>query len=118
MHGKPFYHRVSHVWRSLFVLIACTACLCLGQIITSSIVGTITDPTGAAIPGAKVTIVQAETGFTRTVAANSLGEYRVVRIPAGTYTLTVEMIDSQTTEKSGQVITQQLAARIDFVMQV
>lgn len=77
-----------------------------------------TDPSGALVPGASVTVTQAETGFTRTVTTNNLGEYRVVGIPAGSYTIAVEKAGFQKSEKSNQVITQQLAARVDFTLTV
>ncbi|TAM80412.1 MAG: hypothetical protein EPN47_15950 [Acidobacteria bacterium] len=114
----PFYHNALQLCGAVLVLIACASWLCFGQIITSSIVGTVTDPSGAAIPGASVTITQAETGFTRTVTTNSLGEYRVVAIPAGSYTITVEKTGFEKVERANQVITQQLAARVDFTLKV
>ncbi|MDE3179427.1 MAG: TonB-dependent receptor, partial [Acidobacteriota bacterium] len=102
----------------LFLLLIAAIPAAFAQIITSSVTGFVTDPSGAAIPGARVTLQQVETGFTRAVMTSNLGEYRVVGIPAGTYTLTVEKSGFQTILKSNQTITQQLAARIDFVMQV
>ena len=42
---------------------------------TASIVGTVTDPTGAAVPGAKVTITNTETGLVRSTTTNATGSY-------------------------------------------
>ncbi len=56
----------------------------------AGIVGTVTDPSGAVIAGAQVTVANAERGFTRTITSNSDGEYSVVRVPLGNYTITVE----------------------------
>ncbi len=57
---------------------------------TSSISGIITDQTGAAVPGASVTISNAETGFKRTTTSSSDGGYSFPGIPPATYVLVVE----------------------------
>ena len=104
---------------SLVLLFLMTAGTCaFAQIITSSITGFVTDPSGASVPGARVTLTEARTGFTRTVTTNDQGQYSAIGIPAGTYTVTVEKEGFKTAPKAGQVITQQLAARIDVVMEV
>lgn len=52
--------------------------------------GRVTDPNGAAIPGAAVTAIQIQSGLTRTVTTNSDGRYRLVELPPGTYTIRFE----------------------------
>lgn len=101
----------------LFILLAAVP-HALSQIITSSVTGFVTDSSGAAVPGARVTIQQTQTGFTRVVTTGQTGQYSAVGIPSGTYSITVEKTGFQTDKKSGQAITPQQAARIDFVMQV
>src|SRR6266436_5062443 len=59
--------------------------------IRGTILGTVTDPSGAAISGAKVTVRNQDTGTVRTTEATPDGEYRVPELPIGTYTVTVEM---------------------------
>jgi hypothetical protein len=56
---------------------------------TGQIVGTIFDASGAAVPGAKVTVVGKETGLTRQTEANAAGQYRVVLLPPGPYSVTI-----------------------------
>ncbi|MGI4756592.1 MAG: carboxypeptidase regulatory-like domain-containing protein [Janthinobacterium lividum] len=64
----------------------------LGQIVESQqITGTITDASGAAVPGAEVTVNNAATGLTRTVKTNGDGLYDVLNLPIGTYTITTTM---------------------------
>ncbi|MGI8732130.1 MAG: TonB-dependent receptor domain-containing protein [Pyrinomonadaceae bacterium] len=50
-----------------------------------SVRGTVTDPNGAAIPGAEITIINQATGETRVVPSGSGGEYAVVSLDAGEY---------------------------------
>lgn len=56
----------------------------------ASIVGTVNDSTGAVVAGTRVTVSNPDQGFTRTVQSNSGGEYSVVRIPIGSYTVSAE----------------------------
>ncbi|MGA9071404.1 MAG: carboxypeptidase regulatory-like domain-containing protein [Terracidiphilus sp.] len=69
------------------------ACICVSgasaQTFRGSIQGTITDSTGAAIPGAQVTVTSPSTGLSRTVIANDRGEFIASELPLGTYSITV-----------------------------
>ncbi len=56
-----------------------------GQATDSNVVGTITDATGAAVPGASVTAVNKDTGVKYTTIANNNGEYRINNAPVGRY---------------------------------
>jgi Carboxypeptidase regulatory-like domain len=55
------------------------------QVISGDLVGTVFDKTGAAVPGANVEAVNAETGVKYTAEANATGEYRFNNLPVGTY---------------------------------
>ena len=59
------------------------------QVTTATIVGTITDSSGAALPGATVTARNVDTGFTRTVPSNEDGAYRLEFLPIGSYVVEV-----------------------------
>ncbi|HKQ74561.1 MAG TPA: carboxypeptidase regulatory-like domain-containing protein [Blastocatellia bacterium] len=52
---------------------------------TGTIQGTVTDPTGAAVPGAKVTVRNQATGIERIVETDSNGNYQTVALPPGVY---------------------------------
>jgi hypothetical protein len=56
---------------------------------TGQIVGEATDPTGAVIPGAKVTVREPATGTTRAATTNSVGRYTVPLLSPGNYEVTV-----------------------------
>jgi hypothetical protein len=59
------------------------------QSVRGAIAGTVTDPSGAVIVGAKITATNAGTGATSTVESSSAGTYHFPSIPLGTYTLSV-----------------------------
>jgi hypothetical protein len=94
------------------------ASLAAAQVITSSLNGFVTDPTGAAIPGVQVTIRETRTGFTRSQTTNSQGQYIFTGIPAGVYDITAEHTGFQTATRANQSLTQQLDMRADFELQV
>ncbi len=56
-----------------------------GQRTTGTIEGTVTDPSGAVVPGVGVSVTGITVGFERTVQSNEQGIFRVQQIPAGTY---------------------------------
>ena len=55
-----------------------------------AITGTVTDPSGAVLPGAKVTVTQLNTSVVRTAVTNDSGQFNVPSIPPATYTVSVE----------------------------
>ncbi len=59
-----------------------------GQAGTTSLRGTVTDPKGAVIVGAEVTVSNPAVGFSRTTKTGSSGEYVFVQLPPATYTVT------------------------------
>ncbi|MBI1788317.1 MAG: carboxypeptidase regulatory-like domain-containing protein, partial [Acidobacteria bacterium] len=76
-----------------------------GQAQSGTIVGTVTDQAGAVIPGARVTLVNEGTQFTRAAAANSSGQYVAYSVPTGAYTITAEQQGFQKLVRSGVRLT-------------
>ena len=62
----------------------------LGQTVTGSITGVVTDPSGAVVVGATVTAENTATGVKTTAQTNGAGIYTVRFLPIGTYTLLVD----------------------------
>ena len=60
------------------------------QTFRGTILGTVTDPSGAAIAGAAVAVKNVNTGLSRTVTTSDDGTYSVPELPIGTYSVTVE----------------------------
>src|SRR5690348_14955740 len=59
------------------------------QINRANLNGTVTDPSGASVPGADVQVVAPDTGFKRDTTTGSSGVYSLSSLPTGTYNLTV-----------------------------
>lgn len=73
------------------LLVSAPLNLAWGQAVsTAQISGTITDPSGAPIPGAQISVTQTETGLTRQVQSGSDGSYLLPELPVGPYKLQVE----------------------------
>src|SRR5262245_49813754 len=78
-------------------VVAILACLFLAappsaaQTTTSTIEGTVTDSTGAVLPGAEVTVRGVTVAAERQTTTDVKGAYRVTALPAGTYTVTVAL---------------------------
>ncbi|MGB6691834.1 MAG: TonB-dependent receptor [Terracidiphilus sp.] len=97
-----------HVFRS-FVLSAfvplvaalALAPLAVAQTFRGSINGTITDPSGAVVPGAKVTATDVATSVVRDTVSSGAGEFLFSDIPQSTYTIKVEATGFQSTEVTG-----------------
>jgi Carboxypeptidase regulatory-like domain/TonB-dependent Receptor Plug Domain len=79
------------------VLFLCFPMLLKGQELQGTLNGTVSDPSGAVIPGATVTITQnGVNGASRTVQTNAQGSYTATNLPAGNYTVTVTAAGFQT----------------------
>ena len=77
-------------WFYLCAALLALAVPATAQRITATIRGTITDPSGAVIEGAKVTVKNEGTGLTRSGLANSAGNYSFAELPVGSYQIQVE----------------------------
>jgi len=74
------------------------------QTFRGTILGVVTDSSGAAIAGAKVTVRNVDTGVERTTETQADGSYRVPELPIGTYKVTVEKIGFQTAVTTGVAV--------------
>ncbi|HWO33330.1 MAG TPA: carboxypeptidase-like regulatory domain-containing protein, partial [Candidatus Acidoferrum sp.] len=88
------------------------------QEVTASITGTVTDPSGAAVTGAKVIATSGERGIVYTATTNDSGLYRLSELPAGTYDLKVEKSGFAVVSFPAFVLTVNQSARIDAKMKV
>lgn len=96
---------------ALTLVPACT--IGLAQGITGSITGTITDSSGAVIPGASITITQVETNAVRSVTTSGAGTYSVTNLQPGHYNIKVTKSGFQTYTQSGTTLAIDQTVEID-----
>lgn len=89
-----------------------------GQEVTASITGTVTDPSGAAVPGATVTAKSLERGIPYAAVTTESGLYRIVQLPVGTYELKIEKAGFAVASRPSFILTLNQVARIDVTMKV
>ena len=86
------------------VLVACLTTAAVSQSLTSGdLTGLVTDPSGAAIPNANVTITNNATGATQTHTTNGQGTYRFSLLSPGTYTLAISAANFQDVHQTATV---------------
>jgi len=88
----------------LLALLALTAAAGFAQTSTSRITGTVTDPSGAVVPGASVTAINEATGVTYTQVTSEGGLFSFPSVPLGLYTVKVELTGFKTAENKGNVL--------------
>ena len=77
-------------WITLCMLVLGCAATTRAQVDTATLSGTVSDPQGLAVRGAKLTITNAGTGAERTVVSDDAGRYKVVGLPPGRYKVSVD----------------------------
>ena len=97
------YRPASRIVRTL-LLAALTSGAIFAQLATSSVVGTVTDPSGLGVPGASIQAVRVETGQTRTTTPDAHGDFVLSSLEPGAYTLTVTMSGFKTREMKNLVL--------------
>ncbi len=88
------------------------------QTSTSRISGTVTDATGAVVPGAKVTVKDEMTGVAYTQTTTSAGLYTFPSLSVGKYTVTIEAKGFKTTNKTGNVLEVGTPLVVDAALEV
>ena len=73
-----------------FALLLCGGANLFGQDATGRVIGIVTDPSGAAIPGVKVTVTNTGTQVARDTTTDQNGYYQVLDVPIGFYSVTAE----------------------------
>jgi Carboxypeptidase regulatory-like domain/TonB dependent receptor len=77
-------------WITLCMLVLGCASSAVAQVNTATLSGTVTDPQGLAVRGAKVTLVNTGTDAERTATTDDAGRYKMVGVPPGRYKLTID----------------------------
>ena len=110
--------------RTRFVLAACLVLILVNhrhaaaQTATGTIVGTVVDDTGAALPGAAVIITNADTSLTRNLVTDANGRYAAPNLPPGPYFLKATLQGFETVLRSGITLTVGREAVVDLTMKI
>jgi hypothetical protein len=94
------------------------AAVMMAQTGTSAVHGAVTDKTGAAIVGARVTLSNQALGLNRVTQAGPAGEYEFLALPPGTYSLTVEMANFRKWEQKNTQLLVNSPATINVTLEV
>src|SRR5437899_5873535 len=89
-----------------------------GQAVFGSIFGTVTDPSGAAVPNAKVTLTSATKATSYTATTNADGNYSVTHLIPDTYNVRAEAAGFKAFEVKNIPVSADAAARVDGQFQV
>jgi hypothetical protein len=81
-----------------------------------TITGTVSDSTGALIPGVQVVLTNTETGAKSDTVTTGTGNYTVLQLPVGTYTLTVDQTGFNKYERTNIQVQVAVTTRVDAVL--
>ena len=98
----------------IFVLLA--AVTLSAQTFRGTILGTVTDPSGAVLAGAHVAVKNVATGLERTTDTSADGSYALPELPIGTYTVTITGAGFQTSVTTGVTVDVAGERRVDASM--
>src|SRR5687767_4086474 len=107
-------------WRGLFlaVFVSAMAANTGGHALYGSLLGNVTDETGAALPGATISVTQRETNLVRDVVTNETGGYNVPNLLPGTYQIDVKLSGFSTFTAREIAVRQGLDVRVDAKLKV
>jgi len=88
------------------------------QAASGQIVGTVTDPNGAVVPGAKITVTNLGTGLVRELVTTEVGQYRAVLLPAGRYKVEANASGFAPVSASDVVVNVGTAVDVNFVLKI
>jgi hypothetical protein len=109
--------------RDLTVLFILSAVLLLPQMaiaqaLNGSVVGNVTDPSGAAVPGASVTLTNLTTTLSRETVTDGVGGYNFATVQPGTYTIKIAQQGFATLEQTNINVTADAIVRVDLILKV
>jgi hypothetical protein len=99
---------------AVLLALACASRIADAQVLYGSLTGNVTDPSSAAVPGAKVTALNVDTGVTRQADTDARGAYLFNNLQLGTYRITIEAKGFQTTIVDQVGVKANEVRRVDF----
>ncbi|MDX1982273.1 MAG: TonB-dependent receptor [Bryobacteraceae bacterium] len=105
------------MWNRLFLGMT-LPCLLVAQTQTAQVTGKVSDPSGATVPGAEVTVRNTTTGLSQSATSNDLGNYTIPLLPPGSYRIEVRKEGFKPVRGSGFELQVAQVARLDFTLDV
>jgi hypothetical protein len=110
------------VWRFTIAVLLVAILLGLsapvkGQAVNATLLGTVTDSSGAAVASVKITITETNTGISRTSQTNDSGNYVFPDLPPGTYTVTAEQPGFKRASRASIDLIVNSTERVDLILQ-
>ena len=102
----------------IFAALAGSGLFAYGQGTSASLTGNVTDPAGAVVVGATVTVTNIDTDFTHAVKTDSVGTYLIRPLPIGNYTLAIDATGFASYVQKGILLTVDQAATQDVRLKV
>jgi hypothetical protein len=115
---KTCFNRQMRFVLSILLLLAGGCSLVYGQGTSASLTGQVTDPSGAAVAGATVTVTNIDTNLTQSAKTSGIGIYLIRPLPIGNYTLTIEAAGFNRYLQNGITLTVDLAATQDVRLKI
>jgi hypothetical protein len=110
--------RIAGVFVALVAGVLLAVAPATAQVLYGTVVGTVTDPTGAAIPKASVTVVNTATGLSRQVTTDETGYFSVPNLLQGTYDITVSASGFKPFTRRGVSVLTNTVTRVDATLEV
>ena len=108
-------HPFAHLFAGIAILIGLSA---QAQVVSGTIAGTVTDPSGAVIANAHVLVHNDDTGVQRTLTTSTAGSFTAAAIPIGSYTITVEAASFASYKRTGITLTVGETLNLNLSLQV
>ncbi len=105
-------------WLGVFLFVVLFTDTAGGQTTGGRIIGTVTDPSGAAVPGATVTLIQGGTDVRRPADTDQGGDYIFLTVPVGTYEVEYEARGFKKSVHKGVVVELNQTVRLDVTLEI
>lgn len=115
---KKFAGRVGYGLAGVVVAMAALTAAAFGQEFRGTITGSVTDPNGAAVAGATVTVRNVETNITSTITANDSGAYTAPLLPPGMYTVSATGSGFKTSSRENLQVRVDDRLTVDFTLEI
>lgn len=105
-------------WAGFVLLFLAYSSIGFGQAVNANLVGTVTDPTKAAIPGATVTITETKSGATKSTQTNESGNFDFEALQPGTYDIVAGQSGFKQTKIENRLLLVNTTMRVDLTLEL